>query len=118
MTIKLTTLGEIAYRFGVQTPSGWWQDAYRHLDQAAQEGHGASHINGRVEALQQILDRFYEFANTHTKPATETDTFEEAEHLADHDGDWQQMVYERIAGLKELLATYARIKAEAAGLGR
>lgn len=116
MSMRLTSLGEIAYRHGVQTPSSWWQDAYKQLDQAAQDGRGASHINARVETLEQIRDRFYEFVNTDARPDGELDTFEDAEHIADHDGDWQQMVYERIEGLKALLSAYARIKAEAAGL--
>lgn len=63
--MKLTSLGDIAARYGVQTPVKFWRDVYS-----------------------------------------------EIEFIAEYDGDWEQMVEERIAGLTELKARYYEIVAQ------
>jgi hypothetical protein len=57
--MKLTALGDLAYRHGVQTPPSFWTDLYIEISR-----------------------------------------------IADEDGDWEQLIDERIAGLKEMRDCY------------
>lgn len=66
--MRLTALGDLANRYGVQTPAQYW-----------------------------------------------VDLFTDIQRITDYDGDWQQMVEERIAGLSEMRERYYEIAAKMDG---
>ncbi len=62
--MKLTPLGELAYRHGAMTPVKWVQDNWKDAVKAADEDNEWELLlTERIACLTEMRDRFYELAN-------------------------------------------------------
>lgn len=62
--LKLTKLGDLAYRHGVLTPPSWWKDLLREVRAIADEdGDWPVLLDERIRGMQELRDRYYEITN-------------------------------------------------------
>lgn len=59
--LRLTKLGDVAYRHGVLTSPAWWRKVWADTNRLADEdGEWELMLNERIAGLTEMRDRFYE----------------------------------------------------------
>lgn len=59
--LKLTPLGELAYRRGVFTSPSWWRTIWTEVNKIAdQDGEWEIYLDEKIAGLTEMRERFYE----------------------------------------------------------
>lgn len=63
--LKLTPFGKFVNLHSVYTSIGWWRGVYQDIERLGDEGvEWEEMIDERIRGLQELKERYYEFANT------------------------------------------------------